>query len=73
MEPKWGQDGVQTPLENLKNRAQTFLENRKAMDLIRSLHFPEKVANMVPSWDPRWSQNGPKIHAKNSSKKLEGF
>ena len=64
MEPAWGQDGAQTFLENLKNRVQIFLENRKAITLIRPLHFSRKCGQHGPKLGPkmepkRWKNRCP--------------
>ena len=64
MEPKWRQDGVKTAKKSEKNTNAT--KKRVASHSVPP--GAEKVANMAPTWVPKWSLNGEKIDAKIDQK-----
>ena len=61
MEPKWGQDGVKTANKSEITRQRINKEGGVPQS---RLILVEKVANIAPTWIPKWSQDGQKVNAK---------
>ena len=61
MEPKWHQKGVRMAKEAELKRQRNTEEGGLSS---RLPHFSRKMANMAPTWLPKWSQNCFKIWPK---------
>ena len=57
MAPRWGQDGEQIREKHQrKNKLASLQMSRRIL--------AENGANMVPTWVPKWSQDGQKIYPR---------
>ena len=54
MTPRWDQDGEKIKEKRQRVKKQGWTSQRR----------PSKVANMVPTWVSKWSQDDQQIHSK---------